>query len=328
MLKAAFGQGAGHAMFAGRLHAGPIIAQVVEVGAVENHVDAQPLGDAFHLRVQLGLAVIAAIRGVAEVVGLARTRRCSSTSWRMPISSASRRASSNSPAARLALVPVTATARSPSASCAALATTVLSTPAEKATAQATVAADQLRAACRVSLASCDVTAKSDAWVHVSCFADINRIIHPHSVCLAEMPRLQRHAARPRVDYLHGQNICGIFAGLPSFGEIFEVRGPACRSGRRSTSAAASACACGRETIAAKPSSAKIRPRMARHWVGRGGGMSAPGRSGRRRSGQRRRTGTASKPSLRAVDIPCELGGGVRDEADDRAAVRSGDRSAS
>src|SRR5947209_3840595 len=53
----------------------------------------------------------------------------------MPISAASRLASSNSPAGKLLLTPVTATARSPSANCAALATTLLSTPAENATAQ-------------------------------------------------------------------------------------------------------------------------------------------------------------------------------------------------
>ena len=51
------------------------------------------------------------------------------------MSCAIRRASSNSPSARLGLTPVTATARSPNAKAAALATTELSTPAEKATAQ-------------------------------------------------------------------------------------------------------------------------------------------------------------------------------------------------
>jgi hypothetical protein len=53
----------------------------------------------------------------------------------MPIWRASAIDSSNSPAARLALLAVTATARSPSASCAALASTVLSSPPENATAQ-------------------------------------------------------------------------------------------------------------------------------------------------------------------------------------------------
>ena len=48
-------------MLAGGLHAGAIVAQVVEVRAVEDHRDSQPLGQSFELRVQLGLAVIAAV---------------------------------------------------------------------------------------------------------------------------------------------------------------------------------------------------------------------------------------------------------------------------
>ena len=57
-------------MLAGGLHAGPIVAQVVEVGAVGDHGHAQPLDQAFHLRVELGLAVVTAVGRVAHVVGI------------------------------------------------------------------------------------------------------------------------------------------------------------------------------------------------------------------------------------------------------------------
>src|SRR5688500_7264120 len=56
-------------------------------------------------------------------------------SCRMPIRRATSRAWSNSPSARLALTPVTASARSLNAKYATSATTALSTPAAKATAQ-------------------------------------------------------------------------------------------------------------------------------------------------------------------------------------------------
>jgi hypothetical protein len=53
----------------------------------------------------------------------------------MPMDRASSTHDSNSPAARLALTPVTATARSPSANRAAFASTELSNPPENAAAQ-------------------------------------------------------------------------------------------------------------------------------------------------------------------------------------------------
>ena len=113
-----------------RSHAGPIIAQIVGIGPVGDHVAPSSLGQRFELRVQLGLAVEAAIGIVgrigrlADFVGVdhqvADADQLGHLAGLLPVR----------PRPGWRCVPVTATARSPRANWAALATTALSTPPE------------------------------------------------------------------------------------------------------------------------------------------------------------------------------------------------------
>ena len=78
--EAGFDQGAMHGMLAGRRHSRAVIAAVVEVGPVDEDVEFEsqvadsarrgPIEQLLEPRVQLGLAEIAAVRGVLEVIGV------------------------------------------------------------------------------------------------------------------------------------------------------------------------------------------------------------------------------------------------------------------
>ena len=127
-------QGALDVPVLGRLEARPVIVQIVAVAAFDDYCHVRALGDLFRARKQFTLAVITAV-GVVGVIG--RDGKLAGGDGFMPdpIRRASRFALSNWPAAMLGLVLVTATACSPKARCAALASTVLSSPPENATAQ-------------------------------------------------------------------------------------------------------------------------------------------------------------------------------------------------
>ena len=127
--------------------------------------------------------------------------------------------------------------------------------------------------------------------------------------------------------LHRHNFYAIFTVSPSHEAIALGESPfPCRSGRRSTCAGASASAFGRAITAAKPSSATIRP----PWPGIGStwGRSActwsistgPATAGRRIC-------RAFGRFVDAVDVPCELGGGIRDEESIRELLDLGLRAA-
>src|SRR5690606_29255660 len=69
LAKAAFDERASDRTLPRRFHAGPIVAQIVDVRAVRDHGDAQRLLKAFQVRVQLRLAVVAAVARVGDVAG-------------------------------------------------------------------------------------------------------------------------------------------------------------------------------------------------------------------------------------------------------------------
>ncbi len=75
LVQTAFQQRAAHPMLPRGGHAGAIIAGIVEVGAVEDHFDGEPLRQTFQLRVKLRLAVIAAVRSVLEIVRIGELLR-------------------------------------------------------------------------------------------------------------------------------------------------------------------------------------------------------------------------------------------------------------
>ena len=126
-------------------------------------------------------------------------------------------------------------------------------------------------------------------------------------------RFDRVARASFSGYLQGENFCGIFADWP-LALAVRPRGTACRSGQRSTCAAASACASSRGTIARETVFGDDPAAMARHWVDQGAeylhlvDLDGATQRPRRELGQHR--GASSRPS----SVPCELGGGIRDEA--------------
>ena len=63
--------------------------------------------------------------------------------------------------------------------------------------------------------------------------------------------------------------------------------------------------------------------MATHWVGLEDVMLTLGRSGRRPRGPAGRTWPSVRSIVEAVDVPCELGGGIRNEESIRDAVGPG-----
>ena len=107
---------------------------VVAIAAVGHHRHAQTFRHLLHLGKQLALAVVAAVRLVGLIRGDGHFPGGDDLVTDADLPGHFAR-SSNSPTARLALWPVTATARSPRANWAALASTVLSNPPENATAQ-------------------------------------------------------------------------------------------------------------------------------------------------------------------------------------------------
>jgi sugar (pentulose or hexulose) kinase len=71
---------AAHAVLARGLAARPIVAAIVGVVAVEHHVDRSRSGDRRQCRVELVLAVVAAIDGVGAVLGPSSSA-VETTSW-------------------------------------------------------------------------------------------------------------------------------------------------------------------------------------------------------------------------------------------------------
>jgi hypothetical protein len=113
----------------GGLQAGPVVAQIVGVGAKQDFVHPQTLGQRLGQVEQLVLAVVAAVFGIHAEFG--RDSSCDSvTSVRAPICAASSSAALRSLAAMVGDSATMATHRSPSTSCATLSSRVESTPPE------------------------------------------------------------------------------------------------------------------------------------------------------------------------------------------------------